>query len=585
MTNRATTRSARGFLLVITTAALTAQAFSTSDISQSGSRGVNNKNLHHSGIQTTTQCQPWRPWSQNQRIARGYSSSSPLHQTRRPGNPITGLFSDMASSISSSLSSTPGKPKFNVDALDQKLNAAVDQASWEDIRTKLGGQQTEEEKAFRSNVEKGIGKASPLNKVRLFDESNSESDIRVTFYRDHASWCPYCQKVWLTLEEKKIPYRIEKVNMRCYGEKTREFKNLQPSGAIPVAIIDGETYNQSNDIIFALEKKFPNKKLLPEDQMGQQDAQQLLRLERSLFSAWMYWLTGSNSAGTKKTFVDTLTQVEKALESSSGGDFFLGKDVSLVDFMFAPFLERMAASMAYFKGFPIRVVKGEKTDFPAVNRWFDAMETLESYHLTKGDFYSHCWDLPPQLGGCTYDISKGEPYTKAINGERTLDGSRGSWDLPLEPHNQGVEPDWDFLGQDEAAAKREAVERLSFNHKAIVRFAARGAGKKGMPPYSAPLSDPNAVPGESVIGSVDTILKLVSSAMLDGVDNQKTTAEMKETAKIIMADGGDEHRDNVIASLAYLRDRIGVPRDMRLPAARQLRAHLNWSIGIILEAK
>ncbi|KAL3933238.1 MAG: hypothetical protein SGBAC_010485 [Bacillariaceae sp.] len=488
----------------------------------------------------------------------------------------------MASSISSSLSS--GKPDFNVEALDLKLNAAVDQASWDGIRTKLEGQQTEEEKAFRSNVEKGIGKASPLNKVRLFDESNSESDIRVTFFRDHASWCPYCQKVWLTLEEKKIPYKVEKVNMRCYGDKTREFMNMQPSGAIPVAIIDGVTYNQSNDIIFALEEKFPNhKRLLPEDPMARQEAQQLLRLERALFSTWMYWLTGSNSPRTKKEFVDTLTEVERALESSSGGDFFLGKEVSLVDFMFTPFLERMAASMLYFKGYPIRVPKGETTDFPAVNRWFDAMETLESYHLTKGDFYSHCWDLPPQLGGCTYDTPS-EPYTKAINGERSLDGARGSWDLPLEPDNQGVEPDWDFLGQNEAAAKREAVERLSFNHNAIVRFAARGAGKRGMPPFSAPLSDPNAVPAESVTGSVDAILKLVSTAMLDGVDNEKTTAEMKDIANLIKTEGGDEHRDNVIASLAYLRDRIGVPRDMRLPAARQLRAHLNWSIGVILEA-
>ena len=29
---------------------------------------------------------------------------------------------------------------------------------------------------------------------------------------------PYCQKVWLTLEEKKIPYRIEKVNMRVSAD-------------------------------------------------------------------------------------------------------------------------------------------------------------------------------------------------------------------------------------------------------------------------------------------------------------------------------------------------------------------------------
>ena len=108
MANRATTRTAKGFLLVLTTAALTAKAFSTTDIVQN--RGSN------SIIQT--ECQPWRASSTNQRIARQrYSSSSSLQQTRRPGNPITGLFSDMASSISSSLSGN-GKPNFNVEALD-----------------------------------------------------------------------------------------------------------------------------------------------------------------------------------------------------------------------------------------------------------------------------------------------------------------------------------------------------------------------------------------------------------------------------------------------------------------------------------
>ena len=34
-------------------------------------------------------------------------------------------------------------------------------------------------------------------------------------------------------------------------------------------------------------------------------------------------------------------------------------------------------------------------------------------------------------------------------------------------------------------------------------------------------------------------------------------------------------REDIGKSLIYLRDRIGVPRDMSYPAARQLRAYLN----------
>ena len=61
-------------------------------------------------------------------------------------------------------------------------------ASLSDIRSQLESVQTPEERKFRDNLVKGYGEGSPMNKVRLYDESNQEKDIRVTFYRDHASW-------------------------------------------------------------------------------------------------------------------------------------------------------------------------------------------------------------------------------------------------------------------------------------------------------------------------------------------------------------------------------------------------------------
>ena len=62
-------------------------------------------------------------------------------------------------------------------------------------------------------------------KVRLFSGDDSDSSAvaaaepRVVLFRDNHAWCPYCQKVWLWLEEQRVPYRVQKVTMFCYGEK------------------------------------------------------------------------------------------------------------------------------------------------------------------------------------------------------------------------------------------------------------------------------------------------------------------------------------------------------------------------------
>ena len=81
------------------------------------------------------------------------------------------------------------------------------------------------------------GAASAQANLRLF--GHQEQDVRVTLFRDHHAWCPYCQKVWLWLEERRVPYRVRKVTMFCYGEKEAWFKRLVPSGMLPALELDG----------------------------------------------------------------------------------------------------------------------------------------------------------------------------------------------------------------------------------------------------------------------------------------------------------------------------------------------------------
>ena len=55
--------------------------------------------------------------------------------------------------------------------------------SWDEIQSDLETKQTPDERAFWSNVNKGIGPPLPLNKIPLYHDNNKEEDIRVTFYR------------------------------------------------------------------------------------------------------------------------------------------------------------------------------------------------------------------------------------------------------------------------------------------------------------------------------------------------------------------------------------------------------------------
>lgn len=64
-------------------------------------------------------------------------------------------------------------------------------------------------------------------------------------------------------------------------------------------------------------------------------------------------------------------------------------------------------------------------------------------------------------------------------------------------------------------------------------------------------------------------------ALLEGV----------EASPLQVAEGEALPGGPVAASAMYLRDRVGVPRDLPYPAARQLRAHLNWLIDSLCTAK
>ncbi|WP_320664187.1 glutathione S-transferase family protein [Prochlorococcus sp. MIT 1223] len=388
------------------------------------------------------------------------------------------------------------------------MNQATNVLSWEEL---LELPQIDEDRASGKNNSHAL--------LRLFGQP--EENAQVTLYRDHHAWCPYCQKVWLWLEWKEIPYRIRKVTMRCYGKKESWYLNKVPSGLLPAIELEGKIITESDDILLSLEEKFgplANSLLHPKTLW-------LRRLERRLFRQWCIWLCSPSrnnyqeNERRRKNFQTILEEVENTLSKSStpwldptnnNGVLSPGSG----DVIFIPYLERMNASLAYYKGFCLR------KEYKSINNWFSALEKDHVYRGTQGDFHTHAHDLPPQMGGCWFDNNK-----KQKNISNLIDIGKG-----LEEQEISISVKYS------KESKAEALTRVLKHRESIKKVNPMGREF-----FDQPLR-----------------------AALTNLVTNKVATPNKGSA----------------AGLRYLRDRISVPRDMTLLAARELRQSLEQTAQI-----
>lgn len=354
------------------------------------------------------------------------------------------------------------------------------------------------------------GPSNAQSCLRLFGQP--ESVVRVTLYRDNHAWCPYCQKVWLWLEEKRIPYRIKKVTMFCYGEKETWYKKLVPSGMLPALTLDGQLYTESDDILMALETAFGPLGWGMEDPA----VIPLRQLERLLFRAWCGWLCyppllpGADERN-RRQFAEVVAQVESAI-AATPGPYFLS-DFSVADVVFTPYIERMNASLYYYKGYSLRETH------PRLQDWFEAMESRSTYRGTQGDFHTHAHDLPPQMGGCWSNNSElAKAYQQRVD--------QGPW--------QGL-PDVTY--PEPTTAKQEALARVLKHRVNIMKV--------------------NPCPSDRL----DPALRCALTFLMTG---EKCHPPQESDV-----------------GLRYLRDRISVPRDMSIYAAKHLRQALESTAALV----
>lgn len=283
------------------------------------------------------------------------------------------------------------------------------------------------------------------------------------------------------MEEKRIPYRVEKINMRSYGDKPPAFLRIVPNGLLPAIIVDGKVMTESLDIMLYLDRSYSgdnHPSMWPVESTPEYDrAVRLMRLERDLFGRWcnLLFRPGGGSGSSRKRFEEGLDAVNQELQITPG-PWFLDQ-LSIVDLTYITHIERMCASVAYWSGFKIR---GDGR-WPAIERWLTAFETLPSYLATKSDYYTHVRDIPPQYGE-SYPVDGFEVMASRIDGS-----DRTSWTLPLPPFQPqtDIEPVEAAINPGEESVRHEAAYKLLKNIEAVAKFALRGAGSPGKKQFQA----------------------------------------------------------------------------------------------------
>jgi glutathione S-transferase len=381
--------------------------------------------------------------------------------------------------------------------------------SWSDLEALV------ESSPLRWGQERSNGATNAQADWRLF--GHSQGEVRVTLFRDHHAWCPYCQKVWLWLEERRIPYRVRKVTMFCYGEKESWYKRLVPSGMLPALELDGVIITESDTILEALEQTFGSLGA----GMADPAVLPLRQLERQLFRAWCQWLCRAHrpdsDADARGTFQRWAGAMEQAL-TTRPGDFLLGPDLGTADLVFVPYVERMNASLAYYKGYLLR------QNHPAIDRWFRALEQRPTYLGSQSDFHTHAHDLPPQMGGC---------YASGSDSQRQLAHriDHGPWPIVA---GAGADPETSQPQPADAAAV--ALARVLRHRDTLLQRNPLGAEAFALPLRTA-------------------LSNLITASALPPPAGSAT-------------------------GLRHLRDRISVPRDMPLHAARLLRQALERTASL-----
>eukprot|EP00419_Tripos_fusus_P032066 CAMPEP_0172770282 /NCGR_PEP_ID=MMETSP1074-20121228/188274_1 /TAXON_ID=2916 /ORGANISM="Ceratium fusus, Strain PA161109" /LENGTH=402 /DNA_ID=CAMNT_0013606015 /DNA_START=207 /DNA_END=1418 /DNA_ORIENTATION=- len=381
--------------------------------------------------------------------------------------------------------------------------------------------------------------------AELTKTSPTEPAPALTLYRDTNGWCPFCERVWLGLHKKGIPYNEVLINLY---DKPQWYKDMVPTTLVPAVKFaeSGEIVWESEEILRQLDARFPEAPPLYADPERVKAA---VALTTDVVNASMgiSYRTGNMTEEgiqrQRQVLIAAIDKLDFHLERE--GPFLAGKEVTAADCTAVPMLERFQFQMPLFAA-AIELRDAER--WPALARWYDTMKALPAYQdRVAGDEYSWTAVSPVLM--------------------RLFGSQNGTLPKAAEARAHAAEAvAKQVLAVTEArartavssprAARLEAAAKLISNRAAVVADVVNTEPKSQKELQRLP-------PSKEAV--VEATLREIASALMSGCPPQPPECDHTGTP----CDVAD-----VAAICRFVAARLCAPRDMGAPAADALRRTL-----------
>jgi glutathione S-transferase len=178
--------------------------------------------------------------------------------------------------------------------------------------------------------------------------------------------CPYVERSRIVLEEKKVPYEIEFVDLK---NKPAWFLEISPRGKVPVLVVDGTPIFESMVINEMLEELYPEPPMFPKTPVDRAQARAWIVFCNDVIMVPSFELAMAKTEEARSALRTTLGNAFARLETQlqkSAGKFFFGDAFGLVDAVFAPFFVRFKTTAELVGG-----ISFEK--YATVQKYSDAL--------------------------------------------------------------------------------------------------------------------------------------------------------------------------------------------------------------------